>query len=109
MPTLLLEFWLMTISTHLASWSAGINRVFADCCASLPATISPLPTISPRKRSFGHTGTFGVFAVKLDSRRGYIGSPIIASGKMPAVRRNLLGSMNRNGKGKLIRKPSNQD
>ena len=106
MPTLSLEFLLMTTSTLLASWFVVINPAFEVCYVSSRETTSPWLMILRRTRSFGHTRISGAFAAKRSFPPGFIELPITASGKTHGREKNWSGSMNRNGNASSIHKLS---
>jgi len=108
MRTSSLESLLMTTSTLLASWFAGINRVCEACCVNLRGRTSLSPMILLRKLLFALTETSAVSEEKRASRRGSIESPTIASGKTRAAARNLSELTKDNGRRSWTRRLSIQ-
>lgn len=106
MRTSSLESLSMMTSTLLASWSVDISRVCEVCCANLPEPISRSLMISPRRLFCALTKTSAAFAAKHAFPPGFIGLPIIVSGRTRGVAKTWSGLMKRNGKQSSIRGPS---
>lgn len=106
MPTLSLEFLSMTISTLLASWFAGINRVFEVYYASSRAVIWPWPTISRRTLSCVRIRTFTASGAKRDFPPGSTALLTTVSANTRGAERNWSAWMRQNGKAKWTRRRS---